>query len=46
MTIPEGAVEHGAELEQRRKWDAVEFGKKYGLTLVGANYFLVKSKDE
>ncbi|KAF9045780.1 PEBP-like protein, partial [Hymenopellis radicata] len=45
LTIPEGAVEHGAELEQRRKWSAFEFGKKYGLTLVGANYFLVKSKD-
>ncbi|KIY70324.1 PEBP-like protein [Cylindrobasidium torrendii FP15055 ss-10] len=46
FTIPQGAPEYGAELEQRRSWKAVDFGKQYGLTLVGATYFLVHSKDD
>lgn len=45
FTVPEGAVEYGEALEERRSWDAVSFGEKYGLTLVGANYFLVHSVD-
>ncbi|PAV17652.1 PEBP [Pyrrhoderma noxium] len=42
-SIPGDAAEHGTELEQRRKWDAMDFAKRYGLTLVGANYFLLFS---
>ncbi|KAF9457374.1 PEBP-like protein [Collybia nuda] len=42
-TIPEGAPEYGAALEERRSWNAVDFGKRYGLKLVGANFFLVWS---
>ena len=38
--IPAGALEYGVELEQRRDWDALAFGEKYGLRLVGANFFL------
>ncbi|KAF9258751.1 PEBP-like protein [Marasmius fiardii PR-910] len=45
VSIPEGAKEYGATLEERRSWNAVEFGKQYGLKLVGANYFLVRSVD-
>ncbi|KAK1225807.1 hypothetical protein PQX77_011218 [Marasmius sp. AFHP31] len=44
-SIPQDAKEHGAALEERRSWNAVEFGKQYGLKLVGANYFLVRSAD-
>jgi len=39
-TIPDDAVEHKAEFTTRRCWNAMEFATKYGLTLVGANYFL------
>jgi len=46
FTIPSDAPEHGAALEQRRNWDAFKFGEKYGLKVVGASYFLVRSKDE
>ncbi|KAJ4485213.1 PEBP-like protein [Lentinula aciculospora] len=45
FTIPEGAKERGAALEERRSWNAFEFGTQYGLKLVGANYFIVKSVD-
>ncbi|KAG7090452.1 hypothetical protein E1B28_009568 [Marasmius oreades] len=45
ISIPEDAKEYGAALEERRSWNAVEFGKQYGLKLVGANYFLVRSTD-
>ena len=38
--IPAGAPEYGVELEQRRDWDALAFGEKHGLKLVGANFFL------
>jgi len=41
--VPEGAPEYGVTLESRRKWDAVEFGERYGLTLVGAAFFLVRA---
>ncbi|KAF8654632.1 hypothetical protein AX16_003513 [Volvariella volvacea WC 439] len=43
VVIPEDAPEHGAALEQRRSWNAVKFGQTYGLKLVGANFFLVRS---
>ncbi|KAJ4476538.1 PEBP-like protein [Lentinula lateritia] len=45
FTVPEGAKEYGAALEERRSWNAFEFGTQYGLKLVGANYFIVKSVD-
>ena len=41
--MPQGEPEHGAVLEERRSWDPVKFAEKYGLKLVGANYFLVTS---
>ena len=43
--IPSGAPEYGAELEQRRSWDAVAFGERYGLKLVGADFFLLRAID-
>ncbi|KAJ3751378.1 PEBP-like protein [Lentinula detonsa] len=45
FSIPEGAKEYGAALEERRSWNAFEFGNQYGLKLVGVNYFIVKSAD-
>ena len=43
--ITAAAPEHGAELEQRRRWNAVVFGEKYGLKLVGADFFLLRAAD-
>ena len=43
--VPASAPEHGAGLEQRINWDAVAFGKKYGLNLVGADFFLLRAVD-
>ncbi|TRM62209.1 phosphatidylethanolamine-binding protein [Schizophyllum amplum] len=43
FAVPEGAPEYGAALEERRSWDGVAFGEKYGLKLVAANFFLVRS---
>ena len=43
--ITAAAPEHGAELEQRRSWNAVVFGEKYGLKLVGADFFLLRAAD-
>jgi len=43
--IPTDAPEYGAELEQRRSWDAVAFGERYGLKLVGADFFLLRAID-
>lgn len=43
--VPEGAPEHGAALEERRSWDPIAFGEKYGLKLVGATFMLVWSAD-
>ncbi|KAI0260773.1 PEBP-like protein [Gloeopeniophorella convolvens] len=43
FAIPAGAAEHGAALEERRKWNALEFGRNYGLKLVGANFFLIRA---
>ncbi|KAJ3481916.1 hypothetical protein NLI96_g7330 [Meripilus lineatus] len=43
FTVPTDAPEHGAALEERRSWNAIDFGKKYGLKLVGVNFFLMRS---
>ena len=43
--IPAGAPEHGAEVEQRRGWNPIAFGEKYGLKLVGVDFFLVRAAD-
>lgn len=43
--VPAGAPEYGAELEQRRGWDAVAFGEKHGLKLVGVDFFLLRAED-
>ncbi|KAK7689650.1 hypothetical protein QCA50_007443 [Cerrena zonata] len=45
FSVPEGSPEHGASLEERRSWDAVQFADKYGLKLVGANYMLIRSPE-
>ncbi|KAG6916978.1 hypothetical protein DXG01_004407 [Tephrocybe rancida] len=45
FTVPQGAPEYGAALEERRCWNAVDFGEKYGLRPVGANWFLVRAVD-
>lgn len=46
VDIPAGSPEYGAELEQRRKWSGIEFGNRYGLALVAANFFLLKAADQ
>lgn len=46
FTVPTGAPEYGAALEERRSWNAIEFGKKYGLKLVGANFLVMQSPSE
>ncbi|KAH8096903.1 PEBP-like protein [Cristinia sonorae] len=46
LVIPESAPEHGAALEERRSWDPIKFANQYGLKLVGANYFLVRSEEQ
>jgi len=38
--VPENAVE--LDHNNRKRWDAMAFAKKYGLTLVGANFFIVE----
>ncbi|KAJ3573246.1 hypothetical protein NP233_g2548 [Leucocoprinus birnbaumii] len=40
VSVPHGAVEYGAKLEERRSWNAMKFADEYGLKLVGANFFL------
>lgn len=40
VNIPQGAVEYGVKLEERRSWNPVKFAEQYGLKLVGANFFL------
>lgn len=42
--IPGGAKEYGAALEERRSWDAMEFAARYGLKLVGVNFFHVRAE--
>ncbi|OJT03248.1 OV-16 antigen [Trametes pubescens] len=43
--VPQGQPEYGAALEERRSWNPVTFANKYGLKLVGANYFLVRAPE-
>lgn len=43
--IPVRAPEHSTEPEQRRRWNGVAFGEKYGLKLVGADFFLLRAAD-
>lgn len=43
--VPQGEPEYGAALEERRSWNPVAFAEKYGLKLVGANYFLVRAPE-
>ena len=43
--IPASAPEHGAKPEQRRNWDALAFGVKYKLKLVGADFFTLEAVD-
>ncbi|TFK91314.1 PEBP-like protein [Polyporus arcularius HHB13444] len=45
FTIPQGAPEYGAALEERRSWNPIAFAEKHNLKLVGANYFLVRSAE-
>ncbi|EIW56216.1 PEBP-like protein [Trametes versicolor FP-101664 SS1] len=45
FVVPQGQPEYGAALEERRSWNPVTFASKYGLKLVGANYFLVRSPE-
>ncbi|THU88164.1 hypothetical protein K435DRAFT_782152 [Dendrothele bispora CBS 962.96] len=46
FSLPPDAKEFGDSIPERRHWKAFEFGEKYGLKLVGANYFIVRSVDE
>ncbi|KAF5333940.1 hypothetical protein D9758_018159 [Tetrapyrgos nigripes] len=46
FSLPTDAKEFGAEVPDRRHWSAYKFGEQYGLKLVGANYFIVRSVDE
>jgi hypothetical protein len=43
--IPTMAQEHEVKLEQRKGWDAVAFGKNYGLKPVGADFFVSRAAD-
>ncbi|KAG5350117.1 hypothetical protein C0989_012625 [Termitomyces sp. Mn162] len=43
FVVPPGAPEYGIALEERRSWNAVDFGNRYGLKLVGVNLFLVQA---
>lgn len=40
--ISASAPEYGT---RRKNWDAVDFGEKYGLKLVGADFFISKATD-
>lgn len=44
FSIPKGAIEHVAALKDRRSWNAQAFAEKYGLKLVGANFFVTQSQ--
>ncbi|KAI8973075.1 PEBP-like protein [Trametes punicea] len=45
FAVPQGEPEYGAALEERRSWNPLSFADKYGLKLVGANYFLVRAPE-
>ncbi|KAF6744595.1 phosphatidylethanolamine-binding protein, partial [Ephemerocybe angulata] len=42
FSIPSDAIEHNAEFTARRNWKRDQFGEKYGLRLVGVNFFLTE----
>jgi len=44
FSIPRGAIEHVTTLKDRRSWNAGAFAEKYGLKLVGANFFVTQSQ--
>ncbi|KAI0051554.1 PEBP-like protein [Auriscalpium vulgare] len=46
FALPPDAPEHRSEKDDRKTWNAVEFGRRYGLTLVGASFFLVHTDSE
>ncbi|PPR08279.1 hypothetical protein CVT24_001119 [Panaeolus cyanescens] len=45
LHVPDDAVEHQGEFTSRRKWNATAFAEKYGLKLVGANFFITKATE-
>jgi hypothetical protein len=45
FSIPADAPERKNEPANRRNWNAAMFTNKYGLKLVGANYFVVVGED-
>ncbi|KAJ7117085.1 phosphatidylethanolamine-binding protein [Mycena epipterygia] len=45
FSLPEGASELDPTVEARRRWDAVKFGERNGLQLVGATFYLVRGED-
>ncbi|KAJ6483210.1 PEBP-like protein [Mycena sanguinolenta] len=45
FSLPEGASELDPSIEARRRWDAVKFGERNGLLLVGAAFHLVRGED-
>ncbi|KAJ7794372.1 phosphatidylethanolamine-binding protein [Mycena olivaceomarginata] len=45
FTLSEDAPEHDATPAGRRHWDAVKFGERNGLELVGVGWYLVRSEE-
>ncbi|KAF9229803.1 PEBP-like protein [Gyrodon lividus] len=45
FVIPTDAPEHKSGPRDRAKWNAADFADKYGLKLVGVNYFFVKGEE-
>ncbi|KAJ6554100.1 phosphatidylethanolamine-binding protein [Mycena sp. CBHHK59/15] len=45
FSLPADASELDPAIEARRRWNAVKFGEQYGLEIVGASFYLVRSED-
>ncbi|KAJ7448692.1 PEBP-like protein [Mycena galericulata] len=45
FSLPDGASELDPTIEARRRWDAVKFGERNGLQMVGATFYLVRGED-
>ena len=45
FVIPTQAPEYKSGSKDRAKWNAASFADKYGLKLVGVNYFIVKGDE-
>ncbi|KAJ7689669.1 phosphatidylethanolamine-binding protein [Mycena rosella] len=45
FSLPEGASELDPSIEARRRWDAVKFGERNGLQMVGAAFYLVRGEE-